>query len=273
MPKLPYMQFYVADFLMDMQTLDMNIRGAWITLLCLLWRTEEGAIKLTINELANLWKTDAVSAKDNLNLMIASNLFDYDFIEHHEQYVIKSRRIARDRKRLRYRAEWMREHRVNSPCIKRGKSVDHKNQNQISESNKDFKDSSSNRDLMEFDIFWKVYPRRVGKGAARKAWIKAVKNGFGTGAIIAGVHRSKKSFDWYKDGGQFIPYPATWLNQERWLDEVQGSPSPGNPATSNPTKIDPQLKKLQDVEIELIKQREWERLHPIEQLEPDDMPF
>jgi hypothetical protein len=34
------------------------------------------------------------------------------------------------------------------------------------------------------------------------------------------MEKHKGSEQWSKDGGIFIPYPATWLNQERWNDEV-----------------------------------------------------
>ena len=36
---------------------------------------------------------------------------------------------------------------------------------------------------------------------------------------MGGLERAKKSRDWIKDAGQYIPYAATWLNGERWKDE------------------------------------------------------
>ena len=38
---------------------------------------------------------------------------------------------------------------------------------------------------------------------------------------MAALEAQKKSEDWLKDKGQFIPYPTTWLNQGRWEDEVE----------------------------------------------------
>lgn len=70
-----------------------------------------------------------------------------------------------------------------------------------------------------FDTFWREYPRKVGKGDARKKFAKALtKTSFDN--IMAALRRVKASAQWTKDGGQFIPHPATWLNQERWDDEV-----------------------------------------------------
>lgn len=70
-----------------------------------------------------------------------------------------------------------------------------------------------------FDIFWKAYPRKTGKGDARKKFAKALtKTSFDN--IMEALRRVKASAQWQKDDGQFVPYPATWLNQERWDDEV-----------------------------------------------------
>ena len=37
--------------------------------------------------------------------------------------------------------------------------------------------------------------------------------------LLDAVEAQKRSPQWTRDGGQFIPYPATWLNQRRWEDE------------------------------------------------------
>lgn len=68
-----------------------------------------------------------------------------------------------------------------------------------------------------FDLFWKAYPKKVGKGAAETSWARAKING-DFDSVIAALERQKQSEQWQKDGGQFIPNPATWLNQKRWED-------------------------------------------------------
>ena len=70
----------------------------------------------------------------------------------------------------------------------------------------------------DFELFWSEYPRKVGKKAARKAWDLA-KDLPPPEEVLAAVRRSRASADWIKDGGKFIPHPATWLNQGRWMDE------------------------------------------------------
>ena len=68
-----------------------------------------------------------------------------------------------------------------------------------------------------FDKFWKIYPRKVAKGQAQKAWEKAVKIAKAED-IIAGAEKYAK--DRLRDP-KFTAHPATWLNGQRWLDEAQ----------------------------------------------------
>jgi hypothetical protein len=73
-----------------------------------------------------------------------------------------------------------------------------------------------------FDQFWKAYPRKQGKGAAEKAFAKAKLNGHFEFMLTA-LELQKQSEQWQKGDGQFIPNPATWINQRRWQDEVMSA--------------------------------------------------
>jgi len=73
----------------------------------------------------------------------------------------------------------------------------------------------------EFDAFWSRYPRKEGKEAAWKKWqaLKREKRLPAMSVLIDAVERAKATEQWQRDGGQYIPHPATWLNQGRWMDE------------------------------------------------------
>lgn len=73
-----------------------------------------------------------------------------------------------------------------------------------------------------FDTFWKAYPKKVGKDAASKAFAKRKPDDKLLGDILKAIEVQKTTEDWRKSDGQFIPHPATWLNQGRWMDEVAG---------------------------------------------------
>jgi len=63
--------------------------------------------------------------------------------------------------------------------------------------------------------FWPAYPRKVGKGQARVAWITATRKA-APADIVCGLLRYQFSPD-----PKFIPHPATWLNGERWADVIE----------------------------------------------------
>ena len=69
-----------------------------------------------------------------------------------------------------------------------------------------------------FDRFWKLYPRGEKKQAAIKAWDKLKPDAKTLDAMSAGLKRQLKSEDW--KAGIGIPYASTWLNNRRWLDEI-----------------------------------------------------
>lgn len=64
-----------------------------------------------------------------------------------------------------------------------------------------------------FERFWRLYPRKIGRGQARRAFLAALKKAPAM-RILAALQ--KHSFNPQE---RFQPHPATWLNDERWLDE------------------------------------------------------
>lgn len=72
-----------------------------------------------------------------------------------------------------------------------------------------------------FEIFWKRYPKKIAKPIARKAWDKVELNKDNYMAILAGLEKHKQSEQWAREGGKYIPHASTWLNQERWLDDLK----------------------------------------------------
>lgn len=84
--------------------------------------------------------------------------------------------------------------------------------------------------------FWQEYPRKVGKAAAEKAWRKAARGPGGRLAeIMLGLEAHKR--EWQRKGTalEFIPHPATWLNNRRWEDEIGTAEIPLDPWMTMPT--------------------------------------
>ena len=68
----------------------------------------------------------------------------------------------------------------------------------------------------QFNLWWEFYPRKTAKLAARRAYEKAVAM-VGFKILFDGVERF--AHDPNKPAAQFLPHPATWLNEGRWDDE------------------------------------------------------
>ena len=90
----------------------------------------------------------------------------------------------------------------------------------------------------EFEQFWEEYPLKKKKGDALKAWKQTSKKRPPLGALLSKLDALKASNDWKKDGGQFIPYPATWLRADGWEDEVRSSAAPQH-VGATPTEFQP----------------------------------
>ena len=72
-----------------------------------------------------------------------------------------------------------------------------------------------------FRDFWAAYPRKVGRGAAEKAFAAAIAKGASVADIAAGLNRQSWPVE-----PRFVPHPATWLNQARWQDDPAAAAPP-----------------------------------------------
>ena len=81
-----------------------------------------------------------------------------------------------------------------------------------------------------FEAFWAAYPRKTHKDRARSAWRRLSPTPELCQAMAAALERDKHSRQWTKDNGEYIPYPASWLNAKPWEDDPPPpSPGPGQP--------------------------------------------
>lgn len=79
----------------------------------------------------------------------------------------------------------------------------------------------------DFNRFWQAYPRKAKKQDALKAWKRLKPNEDFVNILLNALEEFKKSSQWNKDNGDYIPYPATWLNGRRW-EEITDDCDTGN---------------------------------------------
>lgn len=85
-------------------------------------------------------------------------------------------------------------------------------------------------DDVQWCRFWEAYPRRVAKLDARKAWAELSPGESTVEHMIEALAWQAQQPAWTKDGGAFVPYPASWLRAQRWTDEPPSAPT--SPATA-----------------------------------------
>lgn len=86
----------------------------------------------------------------------------------------------------------------------------------------------------KFEAFWELYPRKKARKAALRTWV-ARELDQQADAIMAALQLQRPDFlATMESDPRMVPHPATWLNGERWKDEVDRRPVPrGRPARSD----------------------------------------
>lgn len=107
---------------------------------------------------------------------------------------------------------------------------------------------------LHFEMFWNVYPRKVGKQAAIKAFTKAIKSA-SVEDIVAGASRYANDPN---RSDTFTAHPTTWLNAGRWAD----GPLPERIKTADEKRAEEKLiieeRRRRDIEETLRWQEQLE---------------
>ena len=94
-----------------------------------------------------------------------------------------------------------------------------------------------------FDKFYSAYPKKTAKKNAINVWKKLNPDEELVNKMLSALERQKKSVQWQRDEGRFIPYPATWLNGKRWEDEYSGEPPKGENSSFDIAEIEQLMKQ------------------------------
>ncbi len=136
-------------------------------------------------------------------------------------------------------------------CTKRTLDICNSLTETTTETTTDIKENTKRKLQIEnnFEIFYKAYPKHKSKNTALKAFIRAYKELPLLEELLLILERHKKTRQW--QDSQFIPYPATWINQKRWLDQIT---TEDTQIPKQQTKSYKKNKNLSDV----LKEREFQ---------------
>ncbi len=256
--KLPSFQFYPGDWMKDpgLRSVSLEARGLWIDMLCLLFESgRRGYLQhrtgkpVTEEQLARMTGCSSGQVSRLLRELEDSGVFSRT-----EHGMIYSRRMIRDeRKRAEcseagkkgggnpaYKARSGNGNEANDlPTTFKGhckgeakgdsKGVSKQKPNPSS-STSSSSSSSEHTPLPPeggldaqslFLIFWECYPLKVKKPKTLAAFQKLKPDRALLDRMLEAIDRQKQSRAWRKDNGQYIPHPATWLNNRQWEDSVQ----------------------------------------------------
>lgn len=230
---LPFFNLYVTDYEADTAHLTIEEDGAYMRLLRLCWRTPHCTIPSDPRWIMRQMRCDQETF-DRVVRPILDEFFKRNksrywsprlLAEYKRANEAHQRRVAAGKKGGTARAKNVEGQRglsqsdaakplkTNAADAEQCSSNQNQNQNHIV---KGVTKVTPKDDL--FDRFWDLYPRKVGKGSALKAWRKAIKKVDGQ-VIIEGLDLHLP--DLRDKAKEYQPHPATWLNGERWADELE----------------------------------------------------
>lgn len=249
--KRPSFQFYPADWRQNgnLRRCSDAARGVWVDILCVLHDSDEyGIIRWPLEDLARaagvkLKYVEELVEKDVLKGADA-DFEGFIYIPRHAgQDGEPVTLIAKSQKNVWFssrfvRDEWIRKRRGGDTRFKPaddspqpspksppnravGGSVGDGSSSSFSSSFKKPPTPLRGQHLGEddFENFWAQYPNKKGKANARKEFLKLPREILPT--ILAGLEAYKKTDQWTKDDGKFIPFGSTFIHQKRWEDEVE----------------------------------------------------
>ncbi len=257
MKKVPAFQFYIKDWLSDPQLkmASFSAKGMWIYLLCFMWECpERGKISGTKAQIMKVLGATEIELNQFLTEAKTLNFCDVTKCNDgcNDNVTIINRRMHR---------EWKEKENTRLRVQKFRGSVDgNDNVTEMYSRARAADGDSSNINSSTFNdsffAFWEAYPKKIGKKEAFRAWQKAVdKPDIDT--ILMAIRNQVNSDAWRRNDGQYIPHPATWLNQGRWDDEPRGRPRDGMGRLGiqdRPKEVEP-IERLTEDEIRRNQER------------------
>jgi hypothetical protein len=129
-------------------------------------------------------------------------------------------KIRDEEGRREYQRDWARASRASQPVVS-PRRVSTMSTHTDTDTDTDIRKPLAQPD--GFATFWSAYPRKKSKGDALKAFTKLKPDIDLRRTILSAIQVAKAGPDWRKDNGQFIPYPASWLNSKGWEDDLSTS--------------------------------------------------
>lgn len=211
--KAPAFQFYASDFLSDLnvQIMTMAQRGIYITLLAMEWI--EGSLPADTQTLKVLCGHHPSFEED-------WNAIKHCFYEENGR-IYNSRLESERSNMISYRERMSNNGKKGAKARWNGKAIAEPSNKEVEVRSKSRSNTKVKLYSEEFENeFWSLYPRRDNKKRAKDKYISLRKAGTKKEVILEGLKSYIKQWKNAGTESEFIPMASTWLNQERYDDEL-----------------------------------------------------
>lgn len=171
------------------------------------------------------WKNSTVNSEKNSQLTDNKDVVNYEKNSQKpcKNFTVNYEKISHNKNIYKNNNKNIYAHSENEQVYNH--ESDNHSSNTIKQETKNKAIKKQNKELNElqekqFDKFWQAYPKKVSKKQAQKSWKKINPSLELFEKILKALEMVKQTEQWKKDNGKYVPYPATWLNQERWTDEI-----------------------------------------------------
>lgn len=232
----PWFKFYGAEYLSDakMDRYTAAERGVWLTILCMASVSNTPGVIVNTNNDRILVRTGVLQSDPEWDYLknVLSKFESDEMISVNEETIEVTNWNDRQsayktwgEKKSKYRKN-KKEDKSRTTVLKMSPIEEDKEEDKEEDNTNTLslpkKGVRAEKEL-QFKLFWDTYPKKRSKAPAYRAWMKALsgKEPPSPEEIIESVKSHvARDEQWLKDGGQFIPNPATFLNAHGWEDEL-----------------------------------------------------
>lgn len=214
MAEYPYLPFWTDAYIGDCNHLSDAEHGRYLLILMTLWRAPDQRIPNDVDWLARRFRRPPEQVQSEI-IPVLREFCKTDGNWWWQERLCKEHDWVKKKSAQRSVAAKSRWEKEKVPSKSNAGPHSSRNAPTPTPKPKDLSTTVDKYPDADFDAFWAIYPLRVGKGQARKAWATALKKTT-PAEIMTGLSRYKRP-----DDPKFIPHPASWLNGERWNDEPE----------------------------------------------------
>lgn len=250
--KSPAFQFYPKDFMAGTATMSLQEVGAYMRLLCYAW--DAGSVPTDPKERSRICACSRAQERElwkkvGTKFSLQNDVYLNERMEEERQKQADYRRRQSDKGKASATVRWQPDgnRAVTTVTPRLQPDGNSSSSSSSSSSSKEQIPASKERSLpVGFAEWWSAYPKKVSKGAALKAWTKLKPDQVVLAQMLDALRWQVRQPSWTKDGGAFIPHPATWLGQGRWQDEVSTPVTfPTKAAPAVPAAVDEAIRTRQ----------------------------